>query len=99
MKHLVLGVACLAIFATGCNVFRGSSDDNLLQRGGLSSLAPADESDPTEDETDEWSFVGNEARGNQMLEKERGDWFFKKYFMSAKANSIERNLGIGTYGE
>lgn len=47
----------------------------------------------TDEETNEWDFVGAEARGNQGRERDPDRWF-KRFVMSEKANSIERNLGI-----
>ena len=53
---------------------------------------PTDYRDPTEEESDEWEFVGKEARGDRPLEKEPDP--IKRLIMSPKARNIERNLGI-----
>ena len=47
----------------------------------------------TEEESDEWDFVGTLGRGNQHREKDPDPWW-KRYIMSEKARSIERNLGF-----
>ncbi len=53
-----------------------------------------DYADPTEMEDEAWvSQVGEEARGDRPREKDPDPWF-KRYFMSEKARSIERNVGI-----
>ncbi|RMG37357.1 MAG: hypothetical protein D6725_08995 [Planctomycetota bacterium] len=53
----------------------------------------SDYRDTTQEEVEDgWSFVGKEARGNQPIEHENDP--FKRYLMSPKARSIERNLGI-----
>jgi len=49
--------------------------------------------DETEEEDDEWDFVGQEARGTQTRERDPDRWWHK-WFMSEKARSIERNVGI-----
>jgi hypothetical protein len=41
----------------------------------------------------EWDEVGREGRGHMDREKDPDPWF-KKFFMSERANAIERNLGI-----
>jgi hypothetical protein len=45
-----------------------------------------------EEEGDGWEFVGKEGRGHQAMQQEN-DALIKK-MQSAKARSIERNLGI-----
>ena len=49
--------------------------------------------DPTENPDPQWDSVGVEARGGQALEYENDP--SRKWLMSPKARSIERNLGIG----
>ena len=41
---------------------------------------------------DEWAFVGEDGRGGQPREHDP-DPFWKRWVMSEKARSIERNLG------
>lgn len=48
----------------------------------------------TEEEDDAWvSEMGEEARSNHRRERDPDQWF-KNYFMSEKARSIEHNVGI-----
>jgi hypothetical protein len=54
---------------------------------------PDDWDKGADEDAGEWDFVGDEARGDQVREKDPDPWF-KKHLMSEKANSIERNLGI-----
>lgn len=46
----------------------------------------------TDDSTDQWSFVGKEARGDRPVQAENDP--LKPYLMSKKARHIERNLGV-----
>ncbi len=77
---------------TGCETFKRGAD-GILRPTTASAFTLADEENSADDEVDEWAFVGNEARGNRMLEKDPDNWW-KKFVMSPKANNIERNLGI-----
>jgi hypothetical protein len=52
-----------------------------------------DERDPTEESGDEWGSVGEEARGDRVIERDPDPWW-RKYVMSSKARSIESNLGF-----
>ena len=49
--------------------------------------------DDSSDDIDDWSFVGDEARGDRPKEMDPDPWW-QQYVMSSKARSIERNLGI-----
>lgn len=53
----------------------------------------SDYRDTSEEVNDEWDFVGDEARQIHGVEKDPDQWY-KRWFMSEKARSIERNLGI-----
>ena len=77
---------------TGCSLFESSRE---FTRQSLRAFKPrpTDYRDFTEEEDDEWGFVGKEARGHRELEKDPDPWF-KKYFMSEKARNIDRNLGF-----
>lgn len=89
-------VPCLLVLvtATGCKTgWFGKNDEFVRKPSLLHELRVPDGVDPTEEEEDEWSFVSQEARGNQMLEKDPDPWW-QMHFMSAKARNIERNLGI-----
>ena len=54
---------------------------------------PGDYRDATEEPQDDWEFVGEEARGNQLVQRDPDQWW-RKRVMSGKARSIERNLGF-----
>ena len=79
---LVLLLSC----AVGCEL-TSSNDSNW------SVLPNEDYRDPTDEENDEWSFAGKEARGDRPRERDPDRWW-RKYVMSPKARSIERNMGI-----
>ena len=58
------------------------------------TFRPSDYRDATEEQQDDWeSSVGEEGRGNQPRQRDPDQWF-KKWFMSEKARSIEHNVGI-----
>ena len=60
----------------------------------LLTFRPSDYSNPTEEEVDPWiEEAGEEARAGQPRQRDPDQWY-KKYFMSEKARSIERNLGV-----
>jgi hypothetical protein len=48
--------------------------------------------DLSEEEGDDWAYVGEDARGSQAREQDPDPWW-KKWVMSERARSIERNLG------
>ncbi len=53
-----------------------------------------DYNDPTEEDDEVWiSEAAKEGRPNQRIEKDPDQWW-RKYVMSEKARSIERNLGF-----
>lgn len=84
---------------TGCHTtYMGlpwfGKDDEFTRRPSLfDEIRPPSEADPTDSNADEWAFVAQEARGNQVLERDPDPWW-QEYFQSPKARSIERNLGI-----
>ena len=60
----------------------------------LLTFRGSDSADPTEEEADAWiTEAGEEARSGQARERDPDQWY-KKYIMSEKARSIERNLGF-----
>ena len=85
-------IVLLASVGSGCNmVEKPSSAMRRMTR--MFTPNPTDlDADASSDEG-EWDFVGDEGRGDQTRERDPDPWF-KKYLMSEKANSIERNLGI-----
>jgi hypothetical protein len=81
-----------ALLSCGCDAFK-SKKTHVQKENIWSTLTPPDQVDPTEEGVDDWSFVANEARGNQMLEHDPDPWW-QLNFMSEKARMIERNVGI-----
>lgn len=60
----------------------------------LFTFRGTDYADPTEEEDDIWiTDAAEEARGDRPRERDPDQWW-KKYMMSEKARSIERNVGI-----
>jgi hypothetical protein len=49
--------------------------------------------DYTEDSQEQWKVVGEEGRKGQTAERDPDQWY-REYFMSEKARSIEENLGF-----
>ncbi|MEQ8856782.1 MULTISPECIES: hypothetical protein [Gimesia] len=96
MKSFVLAlIACgpVFLFTSGCaQVMQPISK---LQHETMRAFKPKpfDSDWSGEDEIDQWGYVGEEARGDRPRERDPDQWY-KKYVMSSKARSIERNLGI-----
>jgi hypothetical protein len=60
----------------------------------LFTFRGTDYDDPTEEEDEPWiTDSANEGRADQVRERDPDQWY-KNYFMSEKARSIERNLGF-----
>ncbi len=85
-------VAVLLLTSTGCQSFMSP---RAAWRQSVSMFRPdsRDYGDGTEDDGSEWDFVGDEGRSGQQKERDPDPWF-KQNLMSAKARSIEHNLGI-----
>ncbi len=79
-------------WAAGCTMLDEMAEMNRQTWRAIRPKA-TDYRDTINDPDDEWSFVGAEARGDHAMEREP-DRFWKKYFQSERARSIERNLGI-----
>lgn len=93
MKLLSSGLllAGTAMFS-GCILIE-SAQEMGRQSARVFKLRETDYRDTSEEVSTEWDFVGDEARAIRGVEKDPDPWF-KKYFMSEQARSIERNLGI-----
>jgi hypothetical protein len=85
-------VAACLLPTTGCALME-SSQEATRQTFRLFKARPSDYRDTTEEEGDEWDYVGVEARGHLPRERDPDRWF-KKHLQSEKARSIERNLGV-----
>lgn len=91
--RLTLTVLCLGtLFISGCNMVEHPRSA-MRRMTRMFTPNPDDWDTDATGDTNEWDFVGDEGRGDQTREKDPDPWF-KKYLMSDKANSIERNLGI-----
>jgi hypothetical protein len=92
VRFFVLAVLPLVLAsAPGCvltDIFRESA----RQTKRISTPNPVDYRDETEEPGDPWAYVGEDARGNQPRELDPDPWW-KRWVMSEKARSIERNLG------
>lgn len=83
----------VTVSSTGCALTEplkpvGRYAKDLFTFRGTDYSHPAYEKDPY------WvSDVGSEARSDQVREEDPDQWY-KKYLMSPKARSIERNLGV-----
>lgn len=84
-RCVMLLVLCCA---TGCQ------NQTLLDHLAAFRPNPNDYRDAGDDPGAEWDFVGDEGRAEQSREFEADDQWFKKYLMSKRARSIERNLGF-----
>jgi hypothetical protein len=91
-RSLTLIVAGLLLTSTGCQTMMSPQ---AAWRQTVSMFRPdsRDYGDSTEDDGSEWDFVGDQGRADQQRERDPDPWF-KQNLMSAKARSIEHNLGI-----
>jgi len=87
---LLLGSGLLV--QTGCTLvdWTRQSTVNTLR---MFKPRQTDYRDETEEDDDEWDFVGHEARGTQKRERDPDRWWHK-WVISEKHRSIDRNLGI-----
>ncbi len=87
-----LGLCLLSIGGSGCAMVEHPRTA-MRRMTRMFTPNPTDSADDSDKDSGEWDFVGDEGRGDQTREHDPDPWF-KKYLMSEKANSIERNLGI-----
>ncbi len=85
-------LAAMALSSVGCNIMPAGKDA-FRKTTRMFTPRTSDYDDGSDDSGKEWDFVGNEGRAEQVREQDPDPWF-KDIFMSEKANSIERNLGI-----
>ena len=91
-SRLLIVAQCLLVStAAGCMVIEGMTDATK-QTWRMMKPKPNDW-DPSEEKDEEWGFVGEETRHHYGRERDPDRWY-KKYIMSEKANSIEKNFGI-----
>ncbi len=92
-------IASLVVFIGLCALQSGCvliepMQEMSRQTKRIFTFRPGDYRDMTEEETDDWTDdVGREGRGNQPFEQDP-DQLWRNWFMSEKARSIERNVGI-----
>lgn len=94
MSHRA-GLWCALMIAAfcvpGCGLMQTTRE---VTRESLKPLKPrpSDYRDTTEESEDEWTSVGRTASTVRGVEKDNDP--FRKWVLSPKARSIERNLGI-----
>lgn len=88
----LMGLCLLMVLSSGCSLVE-TPKAAMRRMTRMMTPNPRDFSDDAADDSGEWDFVGDEGRGDQTRERDPDQWF-KRYLMSEKANSIERNLGI-----
>ncbi len=88
----VMAPCVLAVAISGCSMVE-SPKSATRRMTRMFTPNPEDWDSEVNEDDQEWDFVGDEGRGDQSRERDPDPWF-KKYLMSEKANSIERNLGI-----
>jgi hypothetical protein len=88
MRFPLILILLLSVSTTGCTLTNAVKETFAMFRPSSD-----DGWDPTENPDPQWDSVGIEARGGQALEYENDP--SRKWLMSNKARSIERNLGIG----
>ncbi|HAH48037.1 MAG TPA: hypothetical protein DCM07_24920 [Planctomycetaceae bacterium] len=96
MKSLILTCVVFspALFlVAGCNSVMRPITELNRETMQIFKPKPFDADWSGEEEIDQWSYVGDEARGDRPKESDPDGWW-QKYVMSNKARNIERNLGI-----
>ena len=91
-RLILIGLCLLTAFTCGCSLVEHPKSA-MRRMNRMFTPNPIDFDEQSDEDTGEWDFVGDEGRGDQTRERDPDPWF-KKYLMSEKANSIERNLGI-----
>ena len=85
-------VAGFIISSTGC-MSLSNPQNAFAKTGRMFKPDTRDYDNGADDDGSEWDFVAKEGRAGQEREQDPDPWF-KQMFMSEKARSIERNLGI-----
>lgn len=90
--QMLVFAGILVVSLAGCAMVESpASASRRMKR--MFTPNPKDWDSEAGDDEGEWDFVGDEGRGQSERERDPDPWF-KKFLMSDKANSIERNLGI-----
>ena len=84
-------IVALSVCLPGCGLMQTSKSVARESMKPL-KLRPNDRRDTTNDTEDEWSSVGRTANTVRVVEKDSDP--LRKYLLSPKARSIERNFGI-----
>ena len=82
-----------ALFCTtGCQLMDAGKKVTSYTRDSFKPKS-AGYRDTSLESSDDWSFVGQEARGDRPREQDPDPWW-QQLVMSPRARSIEKNLGI-----
>ena len=88
---LLIGLIVCGLCLPGCGLMQTTKSITRESMKPL-KLRPNDRRDTTNDTEDEWSSVGRTANTVRVVEKDSDP--LRKYLLSPKARSIERNFGI-----
>ena len=85
--------AAISCVLVGCSAME-VADEMRIEAAKIMTGPPKGERETIFEggDTDEWSVVRDEGREGQESEIDPDQWW-RKYFMSAEARRIERNLG------
>lgn len=92
MRFVVLTVLPLVVAGTSGCVLTDLFRESARETKRIYTPNPTDYRDMSEEADSEWDFVGEDGRGNQRREQDPDPWW-KRWVMSERARSIERNLG------
>lgn len=84
-------IVALSVCLPGCGLMQTAKSVTRESMKPL-KLRPNDRRDTTNDEEDEWTSVGTTANTIRGVEKDNDP--LRKWMLSPKARSIERNFGI-----
>ena len=89
---LLILLGGLVVAPSGCVLIDSAKDVGRYTKRTF-TFRPGDYRDATDEQQDDWEFVGEEGRGNQTIQRDPDQWW-RKWVMTEKSRSIERNLGF-----
>lgn len=92
-RLFVVATAFTVLVVSGCAILEPIQTTTRYMWKSM-AFNPGDQADWTDEEDPSWVVqAGEEARGDRQRQKDPDSWF-RNNFMSEKARSIERNVGI-----
>ncbi|MCA9041073.1 MAG: hypothetical protein KDA65_12045 [Planctomycetaceae bacterium] len=90
--YKLMAILSTTLLFSGCQTIQTDANKAMMETKRQLRIKPSDYNDGTEDLDEDWSFVGEQGRGDMPKEKESDG--LTNFLESEKARSINRNLGI-----